>query len=203
MASLFAVLLGAVGWTLLEYVLHRFVFHGRSARRLGAAEHRRHHALVTYFAPWWQKALAALASTALILPVGILVAGLKVGSAFTLGFICMYLLYEILHRRAHTRPPRSRYGRWLRKNHFAHHFADPRRGQGVTTPFWDVVFDTRLSVDRVRVPRRLAMSWLVDKSGEVHPAYASDYELVGSRRWDELTRRRDTEAAMVNQRPEV
>jgi sterol desaturase/sphingolipid hydroxylase (fatty acid hydroxylase superfamily) len=179
MAFLFAVLLGAAGWTLLEYLLHRFVFHGPSLKSPGAAEHRRHHALVDYFAPWWQKALAALAATALMLPVAALVAGLKVGVAFTLGFIGMYLLYEVLHRQAHTRPPRGRYGRWLRKNHFAHHFADSRRGHGVTTPIWDLVFDTRLPIDRVRVPRRLAMPWLVNACGEIHPAYASDYELVG------------------------
>ena len=63
--------------------------------------------------------------------------------------------------------------------------------------------DTRLSVDRVRVPRRLAMPWLVDMNGEVHADYASDYELVGSRRRDDSTRRMDTEAAMANERPAV
>ncbi len=201
--SLFAFLVGAAGWTLVEYILHRFVFHGASAQRLGAKEHRRHHALVNYFAPWWQKALAAIAATAIMLPLLSLIAGVQLGGACTLGFISMYVLYEVLHRRAHTRPPRSHYGRWRRKNHFAHHFVDPRLAQGVTTPLWDRVFGTRLAVDRVRVPRRLAMSWLVDMNGQIHTAYASDYELVGSRRGDERTRRRDTEAAMVNERPEV
>jgi sterol desaturase/sphingolipid hydroxylase (fatty acid hydroxylase superfamily) len=203
MSLTFAFLLGASGWTLAEYVLHRFVFHGVSARRLGAREHRRHHAQVDYFAPWWQKALAALVTTAILLPLLTLIAGLKLGGVCTLGFITMYLLYEVLHRHAHTRPPRNRYGRWLRKNHFAHHFVDPRLAQGVTTPFWDRVFGTRLAVDRVRVPRRLAMPWLVDMYGQVHAAYASDYELVGSRRGDERTRRMDSEAAMANERPEV
>ena len=103
--SLFAFLVGAIGWTLLEYLLHRFVFHGRSAKSLGAREHRRHHAQVDYFAPWWQKALAALVSTAIVLPLAVLIAGLEIGVAFTLGFILMYLLYEVLHRRAHTHPP--------------------------------------------------------------------------------------------------
>jgi sterol desaturase/sphingolipid hydroxylase (fatty acid hydroxylase superfamily) len=203
MSLLFALLLGAIGWTLLEYILHRFIFHASSAQGLGAKEHRRHHALVDYFAPWWQKALAALATTAIMLPGASLVAGLETGAAFTLGFISMYLLYEILHRRAHTRPPRGRYGRWRRKNHFTHHFIDPRLAQGVTTPFWDFVFGTGLSVDRVRVPRRLAMSWLVDMNGEVHAKYASDYELVGSRRRDEHTRSMDTESALANERPRV
>jgi sterol desaturase/sphingolipid hydroxylase (fatty acid hydroxylase superfamily) len=201
-ASLVALGLGALGWTLMEYVLHRFVFHGASATRLGAREHRRHHAQVDYFAPWWQKALAAVAVTAVLLPAFVVIAGASAGLSFTAGFIAMYLTYEVLHRRAHTHGPRGAYGRWLRRNHFAHHFADPRRGQGVTTPFWDRVFGTTLPVDRVRVPRRLAMPWLLDASGEIRPELAGDYELVGSTRRDAATRRADAEAAMANRSPE-
>jgi sterol desaturase/sphingolipid hydroxylase (fatty acid hydroxylase superfamily) len=201
MALVIAFVFGAIGWTLVEYVLHRFVFHASSARGLGAREHRKHHAQVDYFAPWWQKALAGLAATLVLLPLLSFFVGAGPGAAGTLGFIAMYLLYEILHRRAHTRPPHGRYGRWRRKNHFAHHFADPRLAQGVTTPFWDWVFGTTLQVDLVRVPRRLAMRWLVDESGEIDAVYAADYTLVGSRRRDDVTRREDTEAAMANQRP--
>jgi sterol desaturase/sphingolipid hydroxylase (fatty acid hydroxylase superfamily) len=201
-ASLFAIGLGAVAWTLLEYLLHRFVFHGASATRLGAKEHRRHHAQVDYFAPWWKKALAALAATAVMLPLAIVAEGATIGLSFTAGFIGMYLLYEVLHRRAHTHPPKGPYGRWRRRNHFAHHFVDPRRGQGVTTPVWDWVFGTRLPVERVRVPRRLAMPWLVDADGELGPAYANDYELVGSARSDDRSRRADTAAAMANRSPD-
>ncbi|HEY6130367.1 MAG TPA: sterol desaturase family protein [Halioglobus sp.] len=199
----FAFLVGAIGWTLLEYVLHRFVFHGPSAKGIGAQEHRRHHAQVNYFAPWWQKALAALVTAAILLPLLSLLAGMRLGGACTLGFISMYLLYEILHRRVHTRAPRGRYGRWLRKNHFAHHFVNPRLAHGVTTPLWDLVFGTRLSVNRVRVPRRVAMPWLVDTHGSIHDTYTAEYELVGSRSSDEQTRHRDTEAAMANERPDV
>jgi dihydroceramide fatty acyl 2-hydroxylase len=153
LASLFAAGLGAASWTLAEYLLHRFVFHGTSATRLGAQEHRRHHAQVDYFAPWWQKALAGLAAIAVILPLAIVASGAAIGSSFTGGFIGMYLLYEVLHRRAHTHPPTGPYGRWRRRNHFAHHFVDPRRGQGVTTPVWDWVFRTGITVVRVPVPR--------------------------------------------------
>jgi sterol desaturase/sphingolipid hydroxylase (fatty acid hydroxylase superfamily) len=200
---LLAFALGGLGWTLAEYGLHRFVFHGASARRLGAGEHRRHHAEVDYFAPWWQKALAALAVTAAMLPLAIALSGTASGLAFTAGFVVTYLSYEVLHRTAHTRPPRGRYGRWRRRNHFAHHFMDPRRAQGVTTPLWDQVFGTRLPVDRVRVPRRLALPWLLDARGEIHPAYAEDYELVGSARSDAATRRSDADAARANRAPSL
>jgi hypothetical protein len=107
----------------------------------------------------------------------------------------------VLHRRAHTRPPRGRYGRWRRRNHFAHHFADPGRAHGVTSPVWDLVFGTRLALEPVRVPRRLAMSWLVDEQGRVREPFASDYVLVGSARADDETRRADREAALANRSP--
>lgn len=198
MLSLFA---GAATWTLVEYLLHRFVFHGRSPKAIGAAEHRQHHARPDYFAPWWQKALAALAVTAAMLPAVAFVADIESSLCFTLGFIATYLLYEVLHRRAHTHPPRGRYGRWRRMNHFAHHFADPARAHGVTSPVWDRFFGTRLALEPVRVPRRLAMPWLVDEQGRVHAAFASDYVLVGSARADDETRRADREASLANRSP--
>lgn len=198
---LLALTLGAFAWTLAEYVLHRFVFHGASATRLGAREHRKHHAEVDYFAPWWQKALAAGAAVGLIAPLAFATAGATFGAAFATGFVGLYLYYEVLHRRAHTHPPRGPYGRWRRRNHFAHHFVDPRLAQGVTTPFWDVVFGTRLEVETVRVPRRLAMPWLVDAYGVLRPEHARDYVLVGSARRDARSREDDREAAMANLRP--
>jgi hypothetical protein len=50
----------------------------------------------------------------------------------------------------------------------------------VTSPFWDAVFGTRVSPPRpIRVPRRMAMRWLLTPSGELDAAYADDYVLVG------------------------
>ena len=175
-----ALLVGAFAWTLAEYVLHRVVFHELPRAALGAREHRQHHAQPDYFAPAWQKALAALVVTGLAWPGISFAVGPTIGAVFMAGFMSMYFAYEVLHRRCHTHPPRGAYGRWRRRNHFAHHFADPRRGHGVTTPLWDHVFGTALRVDRVRVPRRMAMRWLVDGEGRVRAPFAADYELVGT-----------------------
>jgi sterol desaturase/sphingolipid hydroxylase (fatty acid hydroxylase superfamily) len=175
-----ALLAGAFAWTLTEYALHRVVFHGFPHAALGAREHRRHHAEPGYFAPGWQKALAALLVTGLVLPGLWLAIGPLIGIAFTAGFVAMYLAYEVLHRRCHTHPPRGAYGRWRRRHHFAHHFVDPRRAHGVTTPLWDHVFGTALRVERVPVPRPLALPWLVDAEGRLRPPFAADYELVGA-----------------------
>lgn len=177
-----AVVAGVALWSLLEYLLHRFVFHEMPGQALGAREHRMHHADPRYFAPWTQKALAGVAVTALLGPLAWALVGAAPAAAFTGGFVGMYLLYEVLHRRVHTHPPRGPYGRWRRRNHLAHHFTDPRRAHGVTSPVWDGVFGTTLPAHRVRVPRKLAMDWLLDERGAVRPEYADDYELAEGRR---------------------
>jgi hypothetical protein len=45
------------------------------------------------------------------------------------------------------------------------------------------------------------MPWLVDAHGEIWPAHAADYELIGSARNDVRTRQADTRAAMENRSP--
>ena len=51
--------------------------------------------------------------------------------------------------------------------------------QNVTIPLWDFVFRTTERPEKVQVPRRLVMRWLLDEAGTVKPEYRDDYELVG------------------------
>jgi sterol desaturase/sphingolipid hydroxylase (fatty acid hydroxylase superfamily) len=182
MSLVLALLAGAALWTFLEYLLHRFVFHEMPGEVLGAREHRMHHADPAWFAPWTQKGLAAVVVTAALLPLAWLALGRLPALFFTAGFVGMYLAYEVLHRRVHTHPPRGAYGRWRRRNHLAHHFTDPRRAHGVTTPLWDHVFGTTLPASPVRVPRKLAPPWMLDAEGELDAAFAHDYTLAGAAR---------------------
>jgi sterol desaturase/sphingolipid hydroxylase (fatty acid hydroxylase superfamily) len=176
-----AALAGVASWTLIEYVLHRFLGHDkRTQPNFFSREHTRHHGEGNYFAPAWKKALAAVGASAVIAPVAILLGGVAVGSAYTAGLILMYLSYEWVHLRAHTHPGIGGYGRFLRRHHFSHHFTNPRKNHGVTTPIWDFVFGTFEPVERIRVPRRLAMVWLVDpETREPRDAWSGTYELVG------------------------
>jgi hypothetical protein len=67
-----------------------------------------------------------------------------------------------------------------------------------------MVFGTYERVDGpLRVPRRLAMVWLVDEAGEVRPEYAQDWALAGSRRWDETQAAIDHGRAFANLAPIV
>ena len=61
----------------------------------------------------------------------------------------------------------------------AHHRAGARVCYGVSLPLWDHVFGTWEDPGVIKVPRRMALSWLVDEHGEVRPEYRDRYELVG------------------------
>jgi sterol desaturase/sphingolipid hydroxylase (fatty acid hydroxylase superfamily) len=43
----------------------------------------------------------------------------------------------------HARTPKTRFTRWLRREHFLHHFKQPGTRFGVSCPWLDYVFGTR------------------------------------------------------------
>lgn len=173
-------LLGAFTWSLLEYVIHRFMGHDRRLR--GSAfgqEHTRHHAVGDYFAPTWKKVVFAAATTALLCAPAILVAGRGPGLAYVGGLMLAYGAYELFHRREHTHAGIGAYGRWARRHHFYHHFVDARFNHGVTSPLWDLVFGTYRRATTIPVPRRLCMAWLVDpRTGAIRAEHARTFVLA-------------------------
>lgn len=174
-----AVATGVLTWTLLEYLIHRWMGHDRRFRRTPfGVEHIRHHIEGNYFAPTWKKLIAAaLAAVVLGFPA-IAIAGEVVGVAYVAGLISFYGLYELQHRRDHTHPGIGAYGRWARRHHFHHHFGDARTNHGVTTPLWDLVFGTYQRPTTIRVPAKLCMAWLRDPAtGEVRAEHAGTYQL--------------------------
>lgn len=194
-------LAGGAGWTFLEYALHRFLMHEMRGKGLASKEHLTHHADVTYFSPTSKKALTAVGVTSTVLPAAWPVIGRNRALALVAGFNVTYVAYEVIHRRAHTHAPRGRYGRWLRRSHFHHHFGAPRKNHGVTTPIWDKAFGTYDEPGVIRVPRRMAMTWLLDDNDEVHAELAADYEVVGGRTHTGEQREHDRVAAFSNETP--
>lgn len=178
MIALLAFIGGAVGWTFVEYWLHRGWGHRGEATNPFSVEHLAHHADVSYFAPTSKKLAGMGALGVIALPASYLTAGDN-GLALVGGFFAMYVAYEVIHRRLHTAPGNSRYGRWARRHHLHHHYRRPKMNQGVTSPVWDFVFGTLDVPDMVRVPRRNALAWMLDANGELHAKYGDDYALVG------------------------
>jgi sterol desaturase/sphingolipid hydroxylase (fatty acid hydroxylase superfamily) len=136
--ALVAMLAGLGLFTLVEYVFHRWMFHGGVP--LFAPGHRRHHEHPTgddampFFLPPLAL-LAIVALLALVMPAGL-------AWAQTGGLAAGYALYGLSHDIIHStrfRHPLSR--RWAASHHI-HHF-HPDRNFGVTSPLWDIVFGTR------------------------------------------------------------
>jgi sterol desaturase/sphingolipid hydroxylase (fatty acid hydroxylase superfamily) len=190
---------GWLAWTLGEYLLHRFGMHALRGRGIMSREHLNHHAVRDSVLEKWA------ASWTGVIIVGTLLAFATRQPAFGVGWVVGYGFYDLHHWHAHKRPPRNRYQRWLRRHHFHHHFGHPKDNMGVTWPVWDLVFRTYQRPDVIRVPRRMAMIWLADDEGQVLPAFAADYEVVGPARrpgrHDSALAERDRVDAFANRPP--
>ncbi|MDP7033772.1 MAG: sterol desaturase family protein [Planctomycetota bacterium] len=175
-----SLFLGALSWTFLEYVIHRWLGHdSRFKPNFFSHEHTRHHSQGNYFAPFKIKVLMAAAGIAILAPPALLLLDSLNGIFWVIGLVGMYLVYERFHNHLHVHPGFGPYGRWARRHHFYHHFMNPHVNHGVTTPIWDIVFGTYRTAPRIRVPEKLAMLWLQTEEGFEIPAQLScDYELV-------------------------
>lgn len=131
---------GLAWWSLLEYLLHRHLFH-RFPRSMGR-RHIQHHAR-----PRERRlAVAPLPSSVGGIALhGLLFLGLfgpELGGALLAGLVAGYLAYEWVHWSAHYRAPKHRWMRALRRHHLLHHHRDPDARFGVTTPAWDWLLGT-------------------------------------------------------------
>ncbi len=168
-------LAGAFGWTFTEYALHAWHGHRARGRNEFSRQHLKHHAQSGYFAPLDLKLRMAIPIGLATLALAIWVGPLAI--AAWAGFFGAYTFYEVLHYRLHVATPIGAYGRWARRHHFFHHFGDARTNHGVTTPLWDVVFQTLAEPRPIQVPRKFVMPWLVDGSGNVRPEHAGTFSL--------------------------
>ena len=199
---------GMAAWSLGEYVIHRFVMHELRGHGLPSREHLIHHAdpqnnpgrpLLSWIG-------ITVVGAVLWGPAGWILADRTVGRAWVglaafAGWLVGYGIYEQIHNRAHTHPPRGWYSQWVRVHHFHHHHGHPMTNHGVTTPLWDWVFGTLEVVDRVKVPRRHAMAWLLDGRGRVRSEYAASYTLIGPVDATDRQRQIDRARAFANLAP--
>jgi sterol desaturase/sphingolipid hydroxylase (fatty acid hydroxylase superfamily) len=179
---LLALLAGAFGWTFTEYGMHHWNGHLARGKLKFSREHLAHHRESDYFTSNLTKAQMALPIISVVFAVAWWLSGALIATGFTLGLGAAYIGYEWLHWACHARAPRTRFGRWARRNHFYHHFTSAKYNHGVTSPIWDVVFRTHRSPGFIRVPPKHVMTWLVDDAGEVKPEYADDYAISSRRK---------------------
>jgi cyclopropane-fatty-acyl-phospholipid synthase len=131
---------GLVGWTLIEYLLHRFVLHGLKPFSTWHAEHH-HRPTALICTP---TVLSGTLIAVLIFLPALLLGDLWRACALTCGMLVGYLGYAITHHAIHHWRMDSA---WLRQRklwHALHHTPNGPPGHyGVTSAFWDHVLGGR------------------------------------------------------------
>jgi sterol desaturase/sphingolipid hydroxylase (fatty acid hydroxylase superfamily) len=158
---------GVLVWTLVEYIIHRFVFHPPrhiedETRRILSRLARGEPAMPAL--PSWRHRFYFLVhgvhhdfpsdSRRLVMPpsvsaplavifYGAFHAGLGAAApAAFAGFVTGYLCYDTIHYLTHQGATGGTVGRFLRRHHFRHHYVDSSRGFGVSSPVWDLALGT-------------------------------------------------------------
>jgi len=138
--------LGLFSWTLLEYLLHRWVFHfephpgSELQRDASFLIHGIHHDY-----PWDRDRLVMPPTVTAVIAAVAWVAFRWMGPLeypWFAGLVVGYLWYDLTHYYLHHAAPTTAAGKWLRRYHLVHHFQTPDRRYGITTPLWDRVFGT-------------------------------------------------------------
>jgi dihydroceramide fatty acyl 2-hydroxylase len=146
---------GWFGWTLLEYGLHRTLFHWVPAATWGprlhfllhGVHHTHHRDRLRLVMP---PAAAALVALAVVVTLATTAQLLRPWFARTWGWgvfagiVVGYVVYDLTHYALHHATPRTAIGRALRTHHAKHHHnpAYKERKFGVSTTLWDHVFGT-------------------------------------------------------------
>jgi sterol desaturase/sphingolipid hydroxylase (fatty acid hydroxylase superfamily) len=147
---------GLLVWTLVEYLSHRYILHGRfqkSQHRWKIHKHFAHKVLDPLHWEHHERPFDGLHINGVLkdlLPLFAVAAPLSfIFPAYTapmlLAGVCQgYVMEEWVHHSVHYYNFRNRFWRHLKKYHLYHHTSrGMERGFGITSAFWDGIFNTR------------------------------------------------------------
>ncbi|CAD5205575.1 unnamed protein product [Bursaphelenchus okinawaensis] len=142
-------ILGTLAWTLLEYILHRFVFHWQPDPEsynqilLHFLVHGLHHKTPMDGERLVFPPVPALMIVAVFYVFYVNLLPFNVFCCFAGGKLFGYIVYDMCHYYLHHGAPKPRSDFHFRKvYHHNHHFKDYDTGFGISTVLWDVIFDT-------------------------------------------------------------
>ncbi|KAH8892026.1 Inositolphosphorylceramide-B hydroxylase [Thozetella sp. PMI_491] len=150
--TVFFFVFGACVWSLIEYGLHRFLFHLDEYlpdNRVGITLHFLLHGIHHYL-PMDKYRLVMPPTLFLVLAApfwkvahGIFFFNWYMGTTAFSGGLFGYICYDLTHYFLHHQNLPLWY-KALKKYHLQHHFLDYENGFGVTSRFWDRVFGTEI-----------------------------------------------------------
>jgi sterol desaturase/sphingolipid hydroxylase (fatty acid hydroxylase superfamily) len=139
------VLIGILLWTILEYIIHRFIFHympsSENGKKIHFLVHGVHH---DYPRDSTRLVMPLIVSVPLAIIFYLLffyTAG-NYNLNFFAGLVIGYLCYDSIHYATHHFKMNKGISKFLKEYHLRHHYNDPSKSFGVSSPLWDYVFGT-------------------------------------------------------------
>lgn len=136
---------GAMSFTLVEYLVHRYLFHMSADTEAKAKAqytmHGVHHEFPKDKSRLAMPPLLSITLATILLFVFRLILGDLVFS-FLPGFLVGYAGYLAIHYMVHAFQPPKNFLKALWVNHAVHHYKNGEGVYGVSSPFWDYVFGT-------------------------------------------------------------
>jgi 4-hydroxysphinganine ceramide fatty acyl 2-hydroxylase len=144
------LLLGLFTWTIVEYTLHRWLFHFEEHIKINHPI-----AIVSHFLLHGCHHIIPMDSGRLVMPpvlsfsialgiASILFSVLPMACAFAYGagLALGYLFYDLTHYYLHHAVPTNEYFKQMKTYHLDHHYKNHYVGFGITSKFWDYIFGT-------------------------------------------------------------
>lgn len=133
-------------WTLVEYCLHRWLFHFKAKSKFGKfviyCFHGNHHDVPNDPRRLVMPPVPGLFLASILYAFFYWALGPVYVKPFFGFFLLGYLAYDYIHFYTHHFVPKSSVGIFLRKYHLQHHHRDHDAKFGVSSPLWDVIFRT-------------------------------------------------------------
>lgn len=134
-------------WTLMEYCIHRFVFHHEFTSPLGKRIHYIAHGIHHDYP---NDSLRLVMPPAINLSLATIfywlfyaaIADKGMTAAFFSGFTFGYMVYDLMHFASHFFNFKWKWFQLIKRSHLLHHYREPNSGFGLSTVFWDRVFRT-------------------------------------------------------------
>ncbi|XP_058056773.1 uncharacterized protein LOC131208138 [Anopheles bellator] len=147
------LVIGSIVWTLLEYSLHRWVFHldpkyNRYLQTFHFLIHGQHHKVP--FDPYrlvFPVPPAILLTTIFYQPLYYLFPFPRITLA---GGLIGYLTYDMIHYYLHYGSPSGGHLYHMKRYHYSHHFVHHDLGYGISSDVWDKLFGTRIVLAKLK-----------------------------------------------------
>lgn len=141
--GLLAFFAGILLWTLIEYIIHRWVFHyhpkSSTGKKIHFLVHGIHHDYPRDATRLVMPLLVSIPLASFFFYLFILVFGNYYLVIFS-GFVLGYVSYDSIHYATHHINLKGKIGGFLRAYHLRHHYEDEHTAYGVSTPLWDYIF---------------------------------------------------------------